>query len=192
MSEKSFDVVIIGAGISGSCIARELSKLNAKICLLDKEDDVSCGTSKANSGIIHVHDLVDYVTEESILAGKCAADYVKEQLASANKAPVKKETVILPVTPGNRVRYTVPQHIELAGKTSNDEKIRIMFRSTDVYRSVTVAVYAGSTLLAQQKKRIVRPGEMQTVELKKTELEKACAIPQPVTVSIEMPEDSID
>jgi len=53
MSEKSFDVVIIGAGISGSCIARELSKLNAKICLLDKEDDVSCGTSKANSGIIH-------------------------------------------------------------------------------------------------------------------------------------------
>jgi len=146
----------------------------------------ACGNS------VHVHDLVDYVTEESILAGKCAADYVKEQLASANKAPVKKETVILPVTPGNRVRYTVPQHIELAGKTSNDEKIRIMFRSTDVYRSVTVAVYAGSTLLAQQKKRIVRPGEMQTVELKKTELEKACAIPQPVTVSIEMPEDSID
>lgn len=48
-----YDVVIIGAGISGACIARELSKTTAKICLLDKEDDVSCGTSKANSGIIH-------------------------------------------------------------------------------------------------------------------------------------------
>ncbi len=50
---KSYDVVIIGAGISGACIARELSKTDAKICLLDKENDVSCGSSKANSGIVH-------------------------------------------------------------------------------------------------------------------------------------------
>ena len=48
-----YDVVIIGAGISGACIARELSKTQAKVCMLDKEDDVSCGTSKANSGIVH-------------------------------------------------------------------------------------------------------------------------------------------
>lgn len=53
MNNTTFDVVIIGAGISGVCIARELSKTSAHICLLDKEDDVSCGTSKANSGIIH-------------------------------------------------------------------------------------------------------------------------------------------
>ena len=154
----------------------------------------ACGNS------VHVHDLVDYVTEESLLAGKCAADYVKAQHAeesnSSNNGTLHTPPVILPVTPGNRVRYTVPQHIELepaaACSSTDDDKIRIMFRSTDVYRSVTVAVYAGSTLLAQQKKRIVRPGEMQTVELKKADLEKACAVPQPVTVSIEMPEDSID
>ena len=53
MDKTTFDVVIIGAGISGACIARELSKTTAHICLLDKEDDVSCGTSKANSGIVH-------------------------------------------------------------------------------------------------------------------------------------------
>ncbi len=53
MDGTEFDVIIIGAGISGSCIARELSKTDAKICLLDKENDVSCGTSKANSGIVH-------------------------------------------------------------------------------------------------------------------------------------------
>jgi glycerol-3-phosphate dehydrogenase len=53
MDKTTFDVVIIGAGISGACIARELSKTSARICLVDKEDDVSCGTSKANSGIIH-------------------------------------------------------------------------------------------------------------------------------------------
>ncbi len=53
MDETKFDVIIIGAGISGSCIARELSKTKAKVCLLDKENDVSCGSSKANSGIAH-------------------------------------------------------------------------------------------------------------------------------------------
>ncbi len=53
MAEKNYDVAIIGAGITGSCIARELSKTNASICLIEKEDDVSCGSSKANSGIVH-------------------------------------------------------------------------------------------------------------------------------------------
>jgi len=53
MENMEYDVVIIGAGISGACIARELSKTTARVCLLDKEDDVSCGTSKANSGIVH-------------------------------------------------------------------------------------------------------------------------------------------
>ena len=48
-----FDVAIIGAGIVGSCIAHELSKYKLNVCFLEKEDDVSCGTSKANSGIIH-------------------------------------------------------------------------------------------------------------------------------------------
>lgn len=52
-NESDFDVIIIGAGIVGSCIARELSKSKNKICLLDKENDVSCGSSKANSGIVH-------------------------------------------------------------------------------------------------------------------------------------------
>lgn len=48
-----FDVVIIGAGVSGACIARELSRYQVSICVLDKEEDVCCGTSKANSAIVH-------------------------------------------------------------------------------------------------------------------------------------------
>ena len=48
-----YDVAIIGAGIVGSCIARELSKYKLNICMIEKASDVSCGTSKANSGIIH-------------------------------------------------------------------------------------------------------------------------------------------
>ncbi|MCR5144991.1 MAG: NAD(P)/FAD-dependent oxidoreductase [Lachnospiraceae bacterium] len=48
-----YDIAIIGAGVIGSAIARELSKYEAKICVLEREEDVCCGTSKANSAIIH-------------------------------------------------------------------------------------------------------------------------------------------
>lgn len=48
-----YDVAVIGAGIVGACISRELSKFCLSICMIDKADDVACGTSKANSGIIH-------------------------------------------------------------------------------------------------------------------------------------------
>lgn len=48
-----YDVVIIGAGVSGSASARELSRYRLKVCVVEKEEDVCCGTSKANSGIVH-------------------------------------------------------------------------------------------------------------------------------------------
>lgn len=47
------DVIIIGAGVSGTSIARELAKFDAKICVVERFDDVCCGTSKANSAIVH-------------------------------------------------------------------------------------------------------------------------------------------
>ena len=47
------DIIIIGAGVSGTAIARELSRYEAKILVLEKEEDVCCGTSKANSAIVH-------------------------------------------------------------------------------------------------------------------------------------------
>lgn len=48
-----YDIIIIGGGVSGAAIARELSRYKAKICLVEKEEDVCCGTSKANSAIVH-------------------------------------------------------------------------------------------------------------------------------------------
>lgn len=163
----------------------------------------ACGNS------VHVHDLVDFVTEESLLAGKSAAEYCKNPSYTAGN-------VTIPVLAGNRVRYAVPQHLDLMTGTapapatkssaskqatssatskttsSSTDAIRIMFRSTDVYRSVTASVYAGQQLLAQAKKRIVRPGEMQTIELKPAAIEQLRKSPQSITISIEMPEDSID
>jgi glycerol-3-phosphate dehydrogenase len=48
-----YDIAIIGAGVIGANIARELSRYNLSICLIEKENDVSMGTTKANSAIIH-------------------------------------------------------------------------------------------------------------------------------------------
>ena len=48
-----YDVIIIGGGVSGAASARELSRYKIKACVLEKEEDVCCGTSKANSAIVH-------------------------------------------------------------------------------------------------------------------------------------------
>jgi len=56
------DVVIVGGGVIGTAIARELSRFNINIILLEKEDDVAMGTSKGNSGIIHAGYNADFRT----------------------------------------------------------------------------------------------------------------------------------
>ena len=49
---EKYDVIIIGAGVTGTAVARELSHYQIKTCVLEREEDVCCGTSKANSAII--------------------------------------------------------------------------------------------------------------------------------------------
>jgi len=65
-----YDIAIIGAGVIGTAIARELSKYDFKIIILDKENEVSAGTSKANSGIIHA----GYDPKENTLMAKLNAE----------------------------------------------------------------------------------------------------------------------
>ena len=48
-----YDIIIIGGGVIGCCIARTLSKYDLKICLLEKDADIACGTTKGNSGVVH-------------------------------------------------------------------------------------------------------------------------------------------
>ena len=58
-SNQEYDVTIIGGGVTGSAIARELSRYELSACLLEKEEDICSGTSKANSAIVHAgHDAV--------------------------------------------------------------------------------------------------------------------------------------
>ncbi len=124
---------------------------------------------------VHVHDLVDFVTQESMRAGKNAAKYVQ------GEKPLNPKHITL--RPGNRVRYTVPQYIE---STETDDEISIMFRPTDVYRDVQIVVYSNNQRIKAQKKKIVKPGEMQIVDLKGEQLAKVI---DNITVSIEIPEE---
>ena len=83
-----YDVIIIGAGVSGSAVARELSRYRIKVCVLEKEEDVCCGTSKANSGIVHA----GYDAAEGSLMAKLnvRGNEMMEALARDLDIPFKK------------------------------------------------------------------------------------------------------
>lgn len=124
---------------------------------------------------VHVHDLVDFVTAESLRAGENAAKYVQGK--------IKNNGQHVTLRPGNRVRYTVPQYIE---STESDTNTSIMFRSTDVYKDVYIEIYSNNERIKSIKKKVVRPGEMQVVELNPEQLAK---VKDNLTISIELPQE---
>ena len=83
-----YDVMIIGSGVSGSAAARELSRYKAKICVLEKEEDVCCGTSKANSAIVHA----GYDAKEGSLMAKLnvRGNAMMEQLSKELDFPFQR------------------------------------------------------------------------------------------------------
>ncbi len=117
----------------------------------------------ACGNVLHVHDLVDYVSEESALAGKSAAAYC---LRNSSGAHTEKEPVICVVT-GNGVRYTVPVNIR---PEQMDETVTIRFRVGNVYKNCFVDAYIGNERVLHRKKQVVSPGEMENVILKKEQV----------------------
>jgi len=88
-----FDVAIIGAGVIGACIARNLSQYNLDVVLLEKEADVSFGTSKANSGIIHggFHSDARYLKSSLEIKGNLMFDQLHKELGF----PFKRTGVVV-------------------------------------------------------------------------------------------------
>ena len=112
----------------------------------DLEGVFACGN------VLHVHDLVDYVSEEAEIAGKAAARYIEGKKAEALANAITLET-------DGRVRYTVPQRITAA------EDVTVYFRVSDVYRDIKITVRDGDNVIVSKKKQKVAPGEMETVKL---------------------------
>jgi glycerol-3-phosphate dehydrogenase len=83
-----YDVIIIGAGVTGSAIARELSRYEVNACVLEKEEDVCCGSSKANSAIIHAG--FDPAPGTLMAKLNLAGNLMMEQLAKDLDIPFRK------------------------------------------------------------------------------------------------------
>lgn len=113
----------------------------------------------ACGNVLHVHDLVDYVSEESARAGRSAARYVKT--SSSGSGPV------IQITNGNGVRYTVPSFVRV-GELDSDLVIR--FRSVGVYKDSYIDVSIDGVRSIHRRKQIITPGEMEQVILKKDDL----------------------
>ncbi len=107
----------------------------------------------ACGNVLQVHDLVDFVTEESKLAGKGAAKFIKGEKADNGVVHTKGE---------NGVRYIVPQNINRA----TDGDVKLYFRVGRVLENVTLTVTCGDEVLLSKKKRKMTPGEMEYVTLK--------------------------
>mgnify|MGYP005936683571 CR=1 FL=1 len=109
----------------------------------------------ACGNVVHVHDLVDYVSEEAAAAGEHAAAYIAGGGAAAGRT--------LPVRCENGVRYTVPTTIrpDCAGDT-----VTLRFRVGSVYKNKKIAVYRGTDCIYSRKRPVLAPGEMETVRLK--------------------------
>ena len=104
----------------------------------------------ACGNVLHVHDLVDYVSDEAEIAGCAAADYL---------AGAQSEKVDITVQPISGVRYTVPQQITKAQDTV------VYFRVSDVFRDKRIVVKCGDRVISNKKKIKLAPGEMETVKL---------------------------
>ena len=114
-----------------------------------KEGIFACGN------VLHVHDLVDFVSAESFKAGKAAAEYVQGK---------KRVGTYVSVKDGDGVRGVVPQKLLIPD--GDAENVQIMFRPSGVYENAYIRVTDGERELIKQKKRILTPGEMAELVLK--------------------------
>ena len=111
----------------------------------------------AAGNVLHVHDLVDFVSEEAAAAGRNAAAFIQEGKKVEGKS--------LPIKGIDGVRYTVPVAIRPAALDA-EGTVTIRFRVGNVYTNKRVVVYAGETKIFSRKRNVLAPGEMETVNLK--------------------------
>ena len=127
----------------------------------------------ACGNVLHVHDLVDFVSEEAATAGKMALRYLAGESTSFGKD--------IKVACEGGVRYSVPTTINPERMPS---ELTVRFRVGDVYKDKYLSVYLGNERISHKKKRIMTPGEMESITLKRSELEAVKGLSS-ITIKIE-------
>lgn len=128
----------------------------------------------ACGNVLHVHDLVDFVSEESEAAGRSAAAYVRDEKPVGSVRNIR-------IIPAYGVRYTVPCRID---PVRMDKILKIRFRVSAVYKNCYVNVCFDNECVMRKKRRIMAPGEMEEICLEKAQLLKYPAL-KTITVKIE-------
>ena len=113
----------------------------------------------ACGNVLHVHDLVDYVSQEAAVAGKNAALYIQNGSSCDTRA--------VEIVSEGGVRYTVPKFIR---PERMDDTVTVRFRVGDVYKNCAVCVYLDDELLQNKKRPVMAPGEMEQIILTKEKL----------------------
>lgn len=134
----------------------------------------------ACGNVLHVHDLVDFVSEEAAAAGKNAAGYILGTGGNAADAGEGMEKEI-PVIPAGGVRYTVPSAVR-AGRMEDTQKVR--FRVGAVYKNCYISVYLDDERILHRKRPVMAPGEMEEIILKKSRIQEHSGLAG-ITVKIE-------
>lgn len=114
----------------------------------------------ACGNVVHVHDLVDFVSEESVLAGKGAAKFIKGELSTENNFDTKN---------GDGISYVVPQHVAVKNL---DDALTFYMRVRNVYDNHVVNAYINGEKIATKKSKKFLPAEMVNFKIKKEVLEQ--------------------
>ena len=130
----------------------------------------------ACGNVLHVHDLVDYVSEEAAMAGASAARFVQGAVDADDAQRI-------PIVATDGVRYTVPSTVSVERMP---EALTVRFRVGNVYRDHYVSVYLGDDRIQHRKKRVMAPGEMEQVTLKRAEL---LAHPDIASITVKLEEE---
>ena len=124
----------------------------------------------ACGNVLHVHDLVDFVSQEAARAGENAARYLLEH---------RREGKTVRLTGQNGVRYTVPQYLD---PEAMEETVTVRFRVGQPCRDADLAVYLDGRLLRRVHKRILSPGEMEQLTLRRADLPRGL---KQITIQVE-------
>ena len=134
----------------------------------------------ACGNVLHVHDLVDYVSEEAGIAGANAAHYILSgNTADASVSESRQSSV--EIIPTGGVRYTVPKYIR---PDAMADKVTVRFRVGQIYKNCGIATYFGKERICFRKRPVMAPGEMESVVLTKEQLTN-CPDLEQITICIE-------
>lgn len=134
----------------------------------------------ACGNVLHVHDLVDYVSEEAGIAGANAAHYILSG-NTADASVSKSRQPSVEIIPTGGVRYTVPKYIRPEAMA---DKVTVRFRVGQIYKNCGIATYFGKERISFRKRPVMAPGEMESVVLTKEQLTN-CPDLEQITICIE-------